>query len=181
MAHGEQLGFQSYNVCVHIVPSYIANFHIVFFSITTRRYVETKLPELRTLNQNTFFFCAEINEQFKADSACHLIYGDGKIVFYSILMYLTKYHNAYILFFYYIYFLFVVNCTEEAVLTSGLSCADFEKVRLHNANIHLFNIVTLIYCLYYGTYIILYIKIIPIFTDIKRESCLRANFAKTQH
>lgn len=43
-----------------------------------RRFIETKLPELRILNQNTFFSIAEINDKFKTKSSCHFIYGDGK-------------------------------------------------------------------------------------------------------
>ena len=41
------------------------------------RFVKTQLPELRMLNQNTFFTVSEINANFKTDSACHIIYGDG--------------------------------------------------------------------------------------------------------
>jgi hypothetical protein len=44
------------------------------------RFVKTQLPELRMLNQNTFFTVSEINANFKTDSACHIIYGDGACV-----------------------------------------------------------------------------------------------------
>ena len=40
-------------------------------------FVLNKLPELRMLNQNTFFSVTEINSNFKTNSACHVIFGDG--------------------------------------------------------------------------------------------------------
>jgi hypothetical protein len=43
-----------------------------------RRFIETKLPELRWLNQRTFFGQAEISDEFKTPSAIHVIYGDCK-------------------------------------------------------------------------------------------------------
>ena len=39
-------------------------------------FIQTRLPELRMLNQNTFFSLHEISDDFKTPSACHLIYGD---------------------------------------------------------------------------------------------------------
>jgi hypothetical protein len=39
--------------------------------------VHERLPELRQLNQNTFFHLAEINDNFvTTQSTCHIIYGD---------------------------------------------------------------------------------------------------------
>mmetsp|Transcript_35638 Transcript_35638/g.70876 ORF Transcript_35638/g.70876 Transcript_35638/m.70876 type:complete len:133 (-) Transcript_35638:111-509(-) len=63
------------------------------------RYVETKLPELRVLNQNTFFGVAEIDESFPPDvnSAVYFVYGDDKD-------------------------------TEQEVLSSGVSIPEFEKI-----------------------------------------------------
>ena len=40
-------------------------------------FVMNKLPEIRMLNQNTFFSVTEINSNFQTNSACHIIYGDG--------------------------------------------------------------------------------------------------------
>lgn len=40
--------------------------------------METKLPELRWLNQRTYFLQAEISEEFKTPSAIHFVYGDRK-------------------------------------------------------------------------------------------------------
>mmetsp|Transcript_10084 Transcript_10084/g.16570 ORF Transcript_10084/g.16570 Transcript_10084/m.16570 type:complete len:131 (-) Transcript_10084:119-511(-) len=40
------------------------------------RFAETKLPELKLLNQNTFFTISEISDDFKTPSACHFVYGD---------------------------------------------------------------------------------------------------------
>ena len=42
-----------------------------------RRFVETRLPELRMLNQNTFFEISEMPENIKVESAVHVIYGDS--------------------------------------------------------------------------------------------------------
>jgi hypothetical protein len=39
-------------------------------------YIHNRVPELRMLNQNTFFSITEISDQFKTPSACHLIYVD---------------------------------------------------------------------------------------------------------
>ena len=39
-------------------------------------FVNRSLPELKMLNPNTFFHVAEINDNFKTDSACHIVYGD---------------------------------------------------------------------------------------------------------
>ena len=39
-------------------------------------FVMNKLPELRMLNQNTFFSVTEINSNFKTNSACHVVFGD---------------------------------------------------------------------------------------------------------
>ena len=41
-----------------------------------RRFVETKVPELRMLNQNTFFSVAEISNEFETESAIHVNYHD---------------------------------------------------------------------------------------------------------
>lgn len=40
-------------------------------------FVYTKLPELRMLNQNTFFTLTEIDDVMKTPSACHLVFGDA--------------------------------------------------------------------------------------------------------
>jgi len=40
------------------------------------KFVYDKLPELRMLNQNTFFSITELNEEFTSKSACHVVYGD---------------------------------------------------------------------------------------------------------
>jgi hypothetical protein len=39
------------------------------------------------LNQNTFFSTTEINENFKSNSACHIIYGDSKYNYYILYIY----------------------------------------------------------------------------------------------
>lgn len=49
------------------------------------RFVETKLPELRLLNQNTFFSVTEISDQFETDSAVHINYGDKDLKRETIL------------------------------------------------------------------------------------------------
>jgi hypothetical protein len=36
------------------------------------------MPELRVLNQNTFFASAEISEEFQTPSAVYFVYGDSK-------------------------------------------------------------------------------------------------------
>eukprot|EP01032_Pedospumella_encystans_P014515 gene14515-16662_t len=41
------------------------------------RFVETKMPSLRELNQNTFFSVAEIPDDLDEDSGMHLIFGDA--------------------------------------------------------------------------------------------------------
>ena len=48
----------------------------------TLNFIMTKLPEIRMLNQNTFFSVTEINDNFETNSACHIIYGDGKQTMY---------------------------------------------------------------------------------------------------
>ena len=40
-------------------------------------FVRNKLPELRMLNQNTYFVLTEINHHFDTPSSCHILYGDG--------------------------------------------------------------------------------------------------------
>jgi hypothetical protein len=40
-------------------------------------FVNTRLPELRMLNQNTFFTITEIDDAMKTDSACHVVFGDA--------------------------------------------------------------------------------------------------------
>lgn len=42
-----------------------------------RRFIETKMPSLRELNQNTFFSVAEIPDAMDSESAAWLIYGDS--------------------------------------------------------------------------------------------------------
>ena len=41
------------------------------------KFVRTTLPEIRSLNPNTFFQVQEITDQLKTESACHIVYGDG--------------------------------------------------------------------------------------------------------
>jgi hypothetical protein len=41
------------------------------------KFVYTKLPELRMLNQNTFFTLTEIDDSMKTPSACHVVFGDA--------------------------------------------------------------------------------------------------------
>lgn len=43
-----------------------------------RHFIATRVPELRMLNQNTFFSLSEITDSFQSKSACHIIYGDRK-------------------------------------------------------------------------------------------------------
>jgi hypothetical protein len=43
-----------------------------------RNFVQKSLPEIRMLNQNTFFTVTEIDHNFKAASACHILYNDCK-------------------------------------------------------------------------------------------------------
>lgn len=45
------------------------------------------MPELRVLNQTTFFSVAEISNQFKTPSSCHFIYGDGEQIPFFIIIY----------------------------------------------------------------------------------------------
>ena len=40
-------------------------------------FVKKSLPEIRQLNQNTFFSVTELNDGFETPSAMHVIYGDG--------------------------------------------------------------------------------------------------------
>lgn len=56
------------------------------------------MPELRILNQNTFFSVAEISDQFKTPSSCHFVYGDGekRAKIYSALAYFQCDVNQYI-------------------------------------------------------------------------------------
>ena len=49
------------------------------------RFVETKLPEIRMLNQNTFFSVTEIANQFETDSALHINYDDEDLRVETIL------------------------------------------------------------------------------------------------
>ena len=39
-------------------------------------FVYAKLPELRMLNQSTFFTLTEIDDSMQTDSACHFVFGD---------------------------------------------------------------------------------------------------------
>lgn len=40
------------------------------------RWVNQRLPEVRLLNQNTFFVIHRLGNQTNADSAVHIVYGD---------------------------------------------------------------------------------------------------------
>ena len=46
--------------------------------LTHRKFVSEKLPELRMLNQLTFFSIEELNDKFETPSAVHVLYGDRK-------------------------------------------------------------------------------------------------------
>lgn len=50
------------------------------YFLLCRRFVETKVPELRMLNQNTFFSVAEISNEFETESAIHVNYHDRNIL-----------------------------------------------------------------------------------------------------
>jgi hypothetical protein len=52
-----------------------ALFHSALY--LNRHFINQKLPELRLLNQNTFFSVTELTDAFTTDSAVHVIYGDG--------------------------------------------------------------------------------------------------------
>lgn len=57
-----------------------------------------KMPEIRVLNQNTFFSFTEINDHFtETPSACHIIYGDGMFgVDFFIMLILQTYIYYYL-------------------------------------------------------------------------------------
>jgi hypothetical protein len=40
-------------------------------------FIFTKLPELRMLNQNTFFTITEIDDAMTSESACYVLFGDS--------------------------------------------------------------------------------------------------------
>lgn len=46
--------------------------------VSYRKFVSEKLPELRMLNQLTFFSIEELNDKFETPSAVHVLYGDCK-------------------------------------------------------------------------------------------------------
>ena len=48
-------------------------------------FVEAKLPEIRMMNQNTFFSVTEISDQFETDSALHINYNDEDLKVETIL------------------------------------------------------------------------------------------------
>lgn len=48
-------------------------------------FVESKLPEIRMMNQNTFFSVTEISDQFETDSAMHINYKDEDLKVETIL------------------------------------------------------------------------------------------------
>jgi hypothetical protein len=79
------LSFKIVYVMLIEIIIYLIHIHIHFLLkiLYFRRFIETKLPELRILNQNTFFSIAEINDKFKTKSSCHFIYGDGKNMLYN--------------------------------------------------------------------------------------------------
>jgi hypothetical protein len=67
------------------IPYYsITNNKSIFLHLllSTRRFIETKLPGLRVLNQNTFFALTQIPDSFDSSSACHVIFGDSKILLF---------------------------------------------------------------------------------------------------
>jgi hypothetical protein len=61
--------------------SYIQFAAKIFSYINPRRFILTRLPELRNLNQGTFFAVNQIHDSFNTKSACHVIYGDSKFQF----------------------------------------------------------------------------------------------------
>jgi hypothetical protein len=102
-----------------------------------RRFTETRLGELRMLNQNTFFAVSEISDDFKTPSACHFIYGDCEYLCLSFRLHII-YHSFDALTLRLLLFSSsplpstpAVNATEDAVETEGLTHEAFEQVRLH--------------------------------------------------
>lgn len=68
--HGVWWGNSNSFVDDHILPNLF-----LFF----RNYVLNKLPEIRMLNQNTFFQISEIPDVMQSPSACYFVYGDGEL------------------------------------------------------------------------------------------------------
>ncbi len=79
--------------------------------------METKLAQLKMLNQNTFFSLSEIGDNFKSKSACHIIYGDSKLPYLVSI----KMFDAFD----------IENNTEDFIDTSNLSLGDFEQVGVY--------------------------------------------------
>ncbi len=80
--------------------------------------METKLAQLKMLNQNTFFSLSEIGDNFKSKSACHIIYGDSKLPYLLVLMNVFDAFD-------------IENNTEDFIDTSNLSLGDFEQVGVY--------------------------------------------------
>ena len=53
------------------------------------------MPELRVLNQNTFFATAEISEEFTTPSAIFFVYGDGKNIVLFCFVFIFKLISIY--------------------------------------------------------------------------------------
>ena len=86
------------------------------------KFVRTTLPEIRSLNPNTFFQVQEITDQFKTESACHVIYGDGAdrpAVFSNMacVPYLAFPPRS-----------SAELNTEDVIPSSGITAFDFEKM-----------------------------------------------------
>jgi hypothetical protein len=67
---------QSFNL--HVNPFVLFAVINICWLPFCRRWVKTRLPEVRALNQNTFFSVQEITEAYGVDSFVSVIYGDSK-------------------------------------------------------------------------------------------------------
>jgi hypothetical protein len=80
-----------------------------------RHWVINKLPEIRLLNQGTFFSFTELNEHFETASAIHVVYGDGMLYLWDTIHNLDD---------------FIAENSGEEILSAGLTGEQFEKVLL---------------------------------------------------
>jgi hypothetical protein len=84
--------------------------------------VKTRLPEVRALNQNTFFSVQEITEAYGVDSFVSVIYGDSKSYRDLLGVACVVANDDFVL--------LIVSLKEDVIKTENLTCEEFENVSL---------------------------------------------------